>query len=242
MTIDRRGLVFGAGSIAALGLAEYLRPRGVLRLLSPDSKLTALLPLRMSQWAAGTNGDIVIPKTPGSLADRLYGDQVARTYQRSDSAGAPIMLLAAYGNSQSDTLQVHRPEVCYPAIGMVIVARKLARLTLSPGIELPVVLLTAHADSRTEDIMYWTRLGQSLPQTGVEQGAARLYGAMHGYVADGILVRASAVRELDGGVPQFKYLSLFLRELIMATTASARPALIGTRLSSALSIAQPTKS
>ena len=54
---------------------------------------------------------------------------------------------------------------------------------------LPVRRVIATASENQENIVYWTRLGERLPQSGGEQRDARLKNAMEGFVADGILVR-----------------------------------------------------
>lgn len=230
--IDRRDLVFGAGCALALGVAEALRPRRMLQLLKPGRKLSATIPSQFGAWQLGEGGDIVMPQTPGSLASRLYSDRVARSYRRTVPDLQDVMLLIAYGQAQSDVLQLHRPEVCYPAVGFSIAMRRLVALPLGPGVAVPAVMLTATAGDRTEDILYWTRLGEALPQTAGDQRVARLETAMKGYVADGVLVRASAARTSEE--PKFDVLTGFLRGLVQATPDSGRAALIGTSLAAAL--------
>lgn len=241
--IDRRELLFGLGCIGAVGSAEWLRPRRYLRLMPPGQKLSRLIPEKFDGWFAGAGGDIVLPETPGSLASRLYDDRVARTYTSTGQAQATeVMLLAAYGAAQNDLLQLHRPEVCYPAIGMRIVRRRLVLLPVISSIVLPAVMLTAEASGRIEDIVYWTRLGEKLPQTGSEQRMARLMAAFHGLVSDGVLIRTSALRNGGAEQPQFDLLTGFVQAMILGAAATARPALIGTALADALSKVEKDRS
>lgn len=224
--IARRDLLIGAGCAAALGGAEYLRPRRSLKLLRDGETMAEVIPGGFSGWSIGEGGDIVIPETPGSLASRLYSDRVARTYRRDGTDQVDdVMLLAAYGAAQSDLLQLHRPEVCYPAVGFTITERRLASLPLATGVAVPAVLLSAQAGGRVEDVAYWTRLGDDLPQTGSDQRWARLRAAMAGYVGDGVLVRASMVRL--GDQPSYPVLQQFLSQMVMGTAAKDRAALIG---------------
>lgn len=230
--IDRRELIFGAGCAAALGSAELLRPRDKLVLLPAGRKLAAVVPKQLGTWQLSQGGDIVLPQTPGSLASRLYSDQLARSYSRATPPAEDVMLLLAYGAAQSDILQLHRPEVCYPAIGFSIAMRRLTSLPLGNGVSVPAVMLTATAGGRVEDIIYWTRLGEALPQTASEQRWARLRNAMHGFVADGVLARASATR--TGDQPLFPVVADFLRALVVGTEREGRPALVGTTVAAAL--------
>ncbi|KQT34690.1 hypothetical protein ASG29_00545 [Sphingomonas sp. Leaf412] len=230
--IGRRDLFVGAGCAAALGGAEFLRPRRTLRLLPEGEEMTGVIPGRFAAWSIGEGGDIVMPETPGSLASRLYSDRVARTYRRDAPQVDDVMLLAAYGAAQSDLLQLHRPEVCYPAVGFTIVDRRLVSLPLATGVTVPAVLLSAQAGSRTEDVAYWTRLGEAMPQTAGDQRWARLESAMAGYVGDGVLIRASMVRQ--GDTPGYDTLQQFLSQMVLGTAPRDRPALIGSMRATAL--------
>jgi EpsI family protein len=225
MSVARRDLLIGALCAGALGTAEWLRPRRQLLLLPAGTTLAQLVPERFSGWREDQGGGVVTPTTEGSLADRLYDEQLIRSYASADAASS-IMLLATYGRSQSDGLQLHRPESCYPAVGFAIVERRLSQLVVAPGASIATVSLSARLGDRHEDIVYWTRLGEALPQTAGDQRSARLAAAMAGYVGDGVLLRASAVRVDE--VPQFDRISRFLRDLVLAVAPDKRAALIGT--------------
>jgi EpsI family protein len=233
--IPRRDFLVGAGCAAALGGAEYLRPRKTLKLLRDGEAMKSIIPSRFDGWSLGGDGDdIVLPETPGSLASRLYDDRVARTYRRGPAEQPDdVMLLAAYGVAQSDVLQLHRPETCYPAVGFLIVTRRLFSLPVAEGVSVPAVMLSAKSGARIEDVVYFTRLGEALPQTAGDQRWARLQTAMQGYVGDGVLVRASMVRT-DPDVEGFATLTRFMSEMILAIKAADRAALVGSPRAQAL--------
>lgn len=226
----RRDLLLGAGCLAALGGAEALRPRRLLSLLG-ESKLDALIPRRFAGWSVAPGGDVVVPKTPGSLAASLYNETVTRTYANRDG-GAQIMLLVAHGDSQSDLLQLHRPESCYRAVGFSVSPPRALSVPLGRGAGVPAVALTARAGPRVEDVLYWTRLGEYLPTTAGEQRRDRLRTAMAGYVADGVLVRVSAIQ--GQGSADWPRITGFATTLIDAVAANGRAALIGTARARAL--------
>jgi EpsI family protein len=232
MKPDRRNVIFGGGCLLALGAAEALRPRRAVALLPDGAELSGLIPTRFGAWNAGEGGDIVLPETPGSLASQLYNDRVARSYIHSGATREEVMLLIAYGRAQSDFLQLHRPETCYPAIGFQVTFRRTTMLQLANNRSIPAVMLTAAAGDRIEDIIYWSRLGDELPQSASAQRAARLRAAMKGLIPDGALVRASAVRQDER--PGFEALSSFLKDLIAASPPTALAALAGTPLASAM--------
>lgn len=224
MITDRRDLLAGLACLGALGAAEWLRPRTPLVLMPDGAKLTDIVPERLGSWSRGGDGDVVVPRSEGSLATRLYGDQLARTYFPTGSEALPMMLSIAYGIRQSDALQLHRPETCYPAVGFTVGPSRAGVLTAG-GLRVPVAALTARAEGRVEDIVYWTRLGRRFPRNAAEQREMRFANALEGIVPDGALVRASAVRS-DVGMPVFGQVEAFLQELIAALGPSGRMALL----------------
>jgi EpsI family protein len=224
MMMDRRDILAGFSCVAVLGTAELLRPRKKLVLMPAGAKLTDLIPSKVPGWSAAERGDIVIPRTEGTLATRLYSDQVARRYSDATGTKPDIMILGAYGAAQNDLLQLHRPEVCYPAIGFEIEGRHFVDIATQFG-PVPAVALTARSIDRVEDIVYWTRIGNSLPQTAGQQRADKMQAAFAGYVGDGVLFRSSAVRRDD--TPLFGELIGFLTALIGSLEQRARVALLG---------------
>jgi EpsI family protein len=224
MTIDRRDLLAGLACAGALGLAEWLRPRTPEVLMPEGGKLTQLVPERLGPWVAGREGDIVVPRTEGSLASRLYGDQLARIYYRADELTVPIMLSIAYGFRQSDALQLHRPEACYPAIGFTVGPPRPMMLPLA-GSQVPTVALTATMGDRVEDLIYWTRMGRRFPRSEAEQREMRFANAVDGLVPDGALVRASAIRTKPN-VPVFAQVESFMQAMAGALGPAGRRVLL----------------
>lgn len=217
--------------MGAFGLAEYLKPRRTVRLFS-DLTLEQAVPKGFGRWREHPGGAVIAPVTPNSLADRLYSATLTRIYYPVDESGPPVMLLIAYGGEQSDLLQLHRPESCYPAVGLGISQRELGTVALNGGGQVPSVLLSAVGQERVEDIVYWTRLGEAMPRTASEQRSDRLRAAMAGTIGDGMLVRASTVR--FSNAPAWPYLERFLGELVQSLPAKARPGFVGNKLAASL--------
>lgn len=190
-------------------------------------KLADLIPRAFAGWRVGGDGEVVVPRTDGSLQSRLYNDELARNYRSVNSPpnSLPVMLLAAYGSNQSDALQLHRPEVCYPASGFEISTPRPIDLTVA-GATIPAVALTATYGERIEDIVYWTRLGDALPRSEGEQRRARLAAAMRGIVGDGVLIRASIIRN-DPVEPRFVELERFFPDLVSSLSPESRLVLLG---------------
>jgi EpsI family protein len=228
---NRRDILIGAACLAGAGAAFAMTPRKKLSLLA-DRKLEDVIPRTAPGWKSVDVSDLVQPKEEGSLAARLYNQTVGRGYQH-DQTGIQLMMLAAYGQSQSNDLMLHRPETCYPASGFRISANEPARLALPGGGVLPARRLVADAPGRREAILYWSRLGEDLPVSNREQRLDRVRTAMSGYVADGLLMRVSAL----GADPElvFPHLESFVPVLLQATAPQARSVLVGTQLARSIS-------
>jgi len=226
----RRDLIIAGLAVAAAGVAEALRPRGRLVLLRSGT-LADAMPSAFGSWAAEGSTGLVSPEQAGRLAKTLYSEIVERIYTDA-TTGAQVMVLAAYGDTQSDLLQLHRPESCYPAVGFNIASSVAAGIPIGPGgLSIPGRKVVAVASERQENISYWTRIGEYLPQSAKEQRQVRLENALHGYVADGILFRCSMLGEAPVA---FNVLDRFVPGLMTAVRRDKRPALIGTRLAKQL--------
>jgi EpsI family protein len=223
--IARRDLLIMGGCFAAAAGAFSLRPTRRISLLG-QKDLDQILPRSVGTWSARDVGDLVAPPAPESLEARLYGQIVERVY-RDSSTGAEIMMLVAYGDTQTNDLQLHRPEVCYPAFGFQISGNVPIRLSIPGGVEIPARQLVADAPGRRETIIYWTRLGEFMPDGGAEQRLVRLRTAMDGYVADGVLARFSAVGSDPARIEQ--KLEEFIPAFVKAIPGASRDILIGTQ-------------
>jgi EpsI family protein len=220
--INRRDLLIGGTLLAGAGAAFALTPRTRLNLLG-NTKLETAIPTSFGGWRELKSQGIVLPKpTEGSLADRLYDQTVNRLYE-SDS-DVPVMLVIAYGSTQSDQLQLHRPETCYTAIGFEISNSRRVDISLGSG-TLPARALLATTEERREPVLYWTRIGDRLPTNGSEQRSMKLENEFAGLIADGVLVRMSTI--VPEGVDAIAGLQRFARALIGAVPPAVRPALIG---------------
>jgi EpsI family protein len=225
MSLNRRDVMLAGLGVAALGTAEILRPRKRLVLLKSGATIAEAIPPEFGHWESN-NADLVSPEQAGRLAKTLYSETVGRAYDNTED-GSTVLILAAYGDTQSDLLQLHRPESCYPAVGYTLELSQATTVDVGGGEKIPARRVIATMEDRRENIIYWTRLGERLPQGGGEQRDARLANAMDGYVADGILVRCSVIGESDEA---FATLRRFIPEMLRSVKPALRPALVGTRI------------
>ena len=226
---SRRDLVLGAACLAGAGLAFALEPRRYVSLM-PHARLEQIAPTAFGTWTSRDVTDLVAPKTEGSLESRLYDQTLERIYTDAVS-GAQLMVLLAHGDTQSNELQLHRPEVCYPAFGFAISASRQYPLPIATRAPLPVRSLVADAPGRRETIIYWTRLGEFLPTSEGEQRLDRVKTALHGVVSDGMLARFSLVG--DDAAAAVQTIEGFIVTFLRAVSPEHRAAFVGTVLARA---------
>ncbi len=227
---SRRDVLMGGALLASAGTAAALVPRDRLVLMPEGHELEQMVPQKIGLWTHVPSPGIVLPRTEGSLSAKIYGEVLSRIYYAQDRL--PVILVIAYGPVQNDLLQLHRPEVCYSAVGFDISETVQRPLMMGRGVALPARQLVARSESRTETISYWTRVGDDLPTNGTEQRMVKLRQQWDGYIADGILVRMSCAVPPDAKV--LDQLSEFARLLVSSVPAIDRPALIGRKYAARL--------
>ena len=221
MKINRRGLIFGGLCAVSFGTAEWLRPRTPLQ-FKPDGSLDNTVPSQFGTWESQYDPTLVVPPSEDSLTARLYDDLLMRRY-RDSVTGFEVFFLAAYGATQTDDLQLHRPESCYPAVGLPITHTAPDKLRYNRR-EIPAVSLRSEIPGRIEKIFYWSRLADRFPTSASDQRSAKLDLAFSGKVPDGILVRMSTVGQV-ADTPQAD-LKQFAKDMLNTMDDRARRTLI----------------
>ena len=230
--IGRRDLLIGSACLAGAGVAYGLSPRHHVSLLRGRA-LEQTVPRAFGEWQSQDVSDLVAPKLEDSLASRLYGETVGRVYRGGEN-GSEIMMLLAHGDTQSDDLQLHRPEICYPAFGFSISQSAVTNVPLASKVTLPSRRLVADAPDRREVIIYWSRLGEYLPLDRKQQQFDRLRTAMKGDIADGLLARFSILASDPPAA--VAVLERFIPALVRAVPADRRDVLIGTQRAAAMAV------
>jgi EpsI family protein len=222
MITSRRALLAGGACVGAALLAQRLKPHHYVSLLQ-SAKLDDLVPRSFGPWTSEDVGDPLALNGPGTLSAKLYNQLVTRSY--TDGRGGAVLMLLAHGERQSDELQLHRPEICYPAFGFAVLRNEPMMIHLGDGISVPARRLLTESESHQESVLYWTRLGEFLPTSAAEQRTARFKNAVAGLVPDGILCRFSTA---DGTPRAWPALEQFVHDLIAATKPAGQRVLIGT--------------
>ncbi len=221
----RRQVLVGGALLAAAAAGLALQPRRTEKLIG-TAKLDDLVPKAFAGWRFETASGLVLPPQD-QLRDQIYSQLLTRVYVRPGSPG--VMLLIAYSGSQDGTIQVHRPEVCYPASGYRLDDIEAHRVPLTGTVEIASRYIVAETDLVREQLIYWTRLGDHFPTRWSEQKTAVIAENFAGVIPDGVLVRMSSVSAGDDRA----LLDEFARDLYAAVGPLMRRVLIGSALSGA---------
>lgn len=223
--MNRRALFAGALCVGGALAAQRFKPHKYVSLLQ-SAKLEDLVPRQFGGWSSEEVGDPLAINGPGTLSSKLYNQLVTRAY--SDGKGPPILMLLAHGERQSDELQLHRPEICYPAFGYALLKNEALSVQLGGDVGLPARKLLARSPSNEESVIYWTRLGENFPVSFSEQRTARFHDTLAGIIPDGILCRFSTADDTAAAWPRIEQ---FVQALLAATGPAGRRVLVGSERS-----------
>lgn len=220
-SLSRRALLVGVAQAGTAAAAYAAMPRRPADRLMKNS-LEKLIPHQIGDWRWVSNSGVV---TTSEVADDdAYDQQLMRVYAAPNQPR--IMLLIAYGSTQGGSLQLHRPETCYPGQGFSLADFSDVDLSLGvPARPVAARAFTAQRDDRIERLLYWTRIADAFPRNTAGEYRAILASVMAGTVPDGILVRVSTLgadtANSDAG------LARFAAAMVLAAPPQGRALLIG---------------
>ncbi|OYX64208.1 MAG: EpsI family protein [Sphingomonadales bacterium 32-64-17] len=215
---DRRTVLVGGclGLFGAAAGAVRLRP-GTDIGFDPAS----VLPQQVDRWQAVAPEEVILP-SPDQLTDRVYDELAIKAFVHPEQP--PITLVMAYGGRQDYTFQLHRPEICYTASGFDILDVQERDLPIAER-PVPGNIMLAERGSRSEAVLYWTRIGDVFAQSLWEQRLAVARGVGHWRVDEGVLLRLSMpADDFESSVPT---LTAFARRMVKLSGARGRQVLLG---------------
>jgi EpsI family protein len=190
--LGRRQFVIGGASLLTAGAGFAIVPRHGTKPV-PPSALEAAIPTRVGAWGPAHPDAFVLPLEDEEIQG-VYGNILTRGYQHPDGTG--VMLMIAYAGNQTGTIVVHRPEACYPANGFELSNRaQLELVDKASKLAVPTICYTASSYDRTEQLLYWTRVGTYFPVDWVSEKVALVRSNFSGWLPDGVLVRASIISD-----------------------------------------------
>ena len=224
-TLTRRAAIAAILMAAASAGGQAMVPTKRMAELRGPFKLADLVPTSFAGWSVDTHatGGIVNPQTE-ALLNKLYSQMLDRIYL--DGQGGRIMLSIAYGADQADDdVQLHYPEVCYPAQGFRVKANRVNQIATAEGAIKVRRLETQFGDSRFEPVTYWTTIGDQQSLGGWDRKLAEIRHGLHGEIVDGLLFRVSSIdRDSEQA---FALQDRFVKDIVAAMTPKARRQLAG---------------
>ncbi len=215
-------LIIGLAMLLAAGLAVALTPKTKIADQGPRIDLEAMIPKQFGDWRVDESiVPIQVSPDVQAVLDRIYNQTLSRTYVNSQ--GQRIMLSIAYGGDQSDSMQVHKPEVCYPAQGFQILQQADGTLDTGYGV-IPIRKLVAQNGNRYEPITYWMTIGDKVAQ-GTRRKMEQIRFGLTGKIPDGLLFRVSSIS--GDAENAYRVQQEFSRDLLAAVNTETRHRLIG---------------
>lgn len=215
---DRRKFLLGLLFCTAAGIAAWRIPSRRVDYLGRE-KLDDLIPKSIGKWNFVAASGLVVPPED-QLAKAIYSQLLTRVYSDGERS---IMLLIAQSGSQTGFLQIHRPEICYTAGGYQISAITTHSIRFGSKV-IPANSMDASAGGPAEHVIYWTRVGNTVPMNWTEQKLAVAEQNLEGIIPDAILVRVSTVS--DDGVAARASIDEFVRTMLGVIPPSRRSVLI----------------
>jgi EpsI family protein len=220
----RKALVLLASALATSAAAVAMVPRAGVDEMTDTRPLDSLFPESFGDWRLDPS---VIPvEVPAELRRTIaesYDQTLSRTYV--NGRGYRVMLSVAYGGRRNQGMDIHRPEICYPAQGLAIRRdTRAAELALGDA-TLPLKRLVAGSGARNEPISYWLVIGRGVASFGLGHRLALMKYGLTGHVPDGLLVRVSSVD--DDEAQAFGMQDAFLRQMLAALEPVFRRRVLG---------------
>ncbi len=204
-------------------LASAMRPTIVLADERAPIDLEAMVPTQFAGWREQPNAamHIIDPELQATI-EQIYTEVLTRNY--IGPGGERIMLSIAYGRDQRDGLQLHLPEVCYPAQGFRLKDIEEVPLDL-PGGTITVRRMSTQLAQRFEPVTYWTVVGEHVTTGGLSKKLVEMRYSLFGLIPDGMLVRVSSIdRDTERA---YRIHAEFAAAMVAAIAAEHRPRFAG---------------
>ncbi|MFZ6750064.1 exosortase-associated protein EpsI, B-type [Undibacterium sp. Ren11W] len=225
MTVFVKNIILMVAMLLAAGLTVMLRPTASLADDRGRTDLEMMMPKVIGEWQEQPNlSSVVINPEQKHMLETLYSDTLSRTYVNSE--GYKIMLSIAYGKNQRDGMEMHKPDICYPAQGFEILNKDVVSFELGGGKKMIRAnqMVTRNRD-RMEPLMYWTLVGTQMFNSRLEKKYYEFTYAMRNKVADGMLVRVSSI---DADTTHaFDMQSRFVKQMYNVTSGNTNVRLFG---------------
>jgi EpsI family protein len=223
MNLRTKQWILLALMLLSAGLGAALTPTRFVSDELPPVDLQAMVPKAFGEWQElpVTLTQIINPQQQETL-EKIYSETLSRSYVNAQ--GYRVMLSIAYGKNQNKALELHSPEVCYPAQGFSLNDRHKAPLEIL-GKTLSATQIETNLGQRYEPVTFWSAIGTTVPGTTLEKRMVEFRYAITGRIPDGFLVRVSSI---DRDSPNaYAQQARFAGDLVQALAPADRARFVG---------------
>jgi EpsI family protein len=215
--------IAGIAMLFTAGITLATSPTKRIADAAPPLSLENIVPKEFGEWRMVPDLlSLQLDEERQKISDKIYDQLLMRTYINGN--GQKVMFVAAYGGDQSDSLQVHKPEVCYTVQGYQIRNERSDYLDIHRS-KIPVRRLVAVNGLRVEPITYWITVGNRVVADEVSRKLAQMRYGITGKIPDGMLVRVSNIGLDDADA--YHLHAEFMDDLVAAIPDADRARFIG---------------
>lgn len=220
----RKALAFVAAAMASGAGAMALVPRAGVAEMTAALPLETLFPAAFRTWKIDPD---VLPLEVGAELRKVIAESYDQTLSRTyvNAHDYRVMLSVAYGGRRNQGMDIHRPEVCYPAQGLALRRDTREEVVAFDRDRLSLKRLVAGTGARNEPISYWLVIGHDVASFGYGHRIALLKYGLTGHVPDGMLIRVSSIDDDEPGA--FAAQDVFLRDMLDAMAPDFRRRILG---------------
>ena len=218
-----RNVIICIAMLATAILSMTLKPTQKVANSTENVNLEKIIPKEFGDWkVVSTVIPIQLSEAQEKLIKKLYQQSLSRTYLNNQQQR--VMLSVVYGGEQSDSLQVHKPEMCYQAQGFDILKIVKSKLSTKYG-QIPIKRVLAVQGNRNEPITYWFTVGNRVVSNNFDFKLQQLNYGLRGEIPDGILFRISSINSDE--TEAYKLEDKFVIDLLKVISVKDRVRLMG---------------
>lgn len=190
LSFSAKGLIIGLTLAAAAVGARMLTP--TLHDMGQVPSLDTTLPKAIGEWKLIETATVQVGLSTDTSMSQPYNQSVMRSY--TDHKGHVINLAVAWGEKQRQEIKIHRPELCYPAQGLQVLALTDVTFPIRSASGTSVIgkrMLTRDHSGQFEVVSYWIRIGGIYSDSAWQTRSHIFTEGLAGRIPDGVLVRVS---------------------------------------------------
>lgn len=221
--IPIKNLLAGLIMVVTAIFALTFKPAALLANQGLKIELETMIPKQFGNWRVD---ETIMPMSASpdqeEALKKIYSQILTRTY--INSLGQRIMLSVVYGDGIDRQLDIHRPEICYPAQGFSVSQYTDHVINTLTG-ELSLRRLVATNGPRVEPISYWIKAGDKAVSSSFERKLQKIKKGLTGGIDSGMLARVSSIG--NDQTLAYQEQEIFINAMLQAMPEEQRKQLIG---------------